>query len=223
MVFRFRSHRYDGCTRRRLFVQNSTIISFLLSEFFFIVGSEESQSFRHLGLIFTELSNGIEFSTKEYGLSCKEIPTSPLGPDRDRKLSPPEITMLKQLSGQLNWVTTQSRPDISFENCMVGNRSNHETVREIFTANRVLRRLRENEISLFFPRLDTQSCYFVGFCDASFANLPDNGSQGAYIIFLIDKTGSYSHGRAGAFVKLSIAPLLLNVLLQLRLQRHVFT
>ena len=75
---------------------------------------------------------------------------------------------------------------------MVGNSINHATVREIFTANRVLRRLRENEISLFFTRLDTQSCYFVGFCDASFANLPDNGSQGAYIIFLIDKTGSYS-------------------------------
>ena len=157
----------------------------------FLVGLEESESFRYLGLCISEHPNGILMSTKGYGLSCKEIPTSTLGQDRSRKLSPTEITSLKQLSGQLNWVTTQSRPDMAFENCMIGNSTSKATVRDIYSANRALRRLRDNEQNLFFPRLSLDSLCLVGFCDASFANLPDNGSQGAFIIFLVDGKGLY--------------------------------
>lgn len=109
----------------------------------------------------------------------------------DRKLSPLEVTCLKQLSGQLNYVTTQSRPDLAFVNCMIGNGINKATVRDVFYANRALRRFRDHEISLFFLRLNLQTCSLVGFCDASFANLPDSGSQGAFIIFLVDSNGLY--------------------------------
>ena len=158
----------------------------------FQIGLEESNQIRYLGLTISELEEGIELNTKGYGAGCKEIDTSSLGSNRERKLLPSEITLLKQLCGQLNWVTTHSRPDIAFENCMIGNGINNATVRDIFSANRVLRRLRDNELTLFFPRMNIQKCSLVGFCDASFANLPDNGSQGAYLIFLIDDTGSYS-------------------------------
>lgn len=157
----------------------------------FRVGLEETKSFRYLGLSIEEESQGIVLSTKGYGESCKEIPTATLGADRDRKLSAKEITSLKQISGQLNWVTTHSRPDMSFENCMIGNSISKATVRDIYSANRALRRLRENEVSLFFPRLMLRKCVLVGFCDSSYANLPDGGSQGAYIIFLADSMGSY--------------------------------
>ena len=157
----------------------------------FIVGLEETNNFKYLGLHISQQPDYIEMSTKGYAAGCSEIPTSPLGLDRDRNLTPSELTSLKQLSGQLNWVTTQSRPDLAFENCMVGNSLKKPTVRDIFTANRVLRRLGDHEFSLFFPRLHLQSCMLIGFCDASFANLPDSGSQGAYIIFLIDENGLY--------------------------------
>ena len=157
----------------------------------FIVGLEESNSFRYLGLFISEHPDYIEMSTKGYASSCKEIPTSSLGADRDRKLSSTEITCLKQLSGQLNWVTTQSRPDLAFENCMIGNSINKASVRDVFNANRALRRLRDHDLSLFFPRLNLQACSLVGFCDASFANLPDSGSQGAFLIFLVDSNGLY--------------------------------
>ena len=47
-------------------------------------------------------------------------------------------------------------------------------------------------MQLRFPRgLDLSSCSIVVFCDASFANLPDKGSQGAHIIFLVDNSGRY--------------------------------
>ena len=157
----------------------------------FLVGSEESNSLRYLGLNITENDEGIELSTKGYGLSCEEITTKSLGTDRDRKLSPSEITSLKKLSGQLNWVTTQSRPDLAFDNCMIANSVSGATVNDILNANRALRRLRDQEFSLFFPRLKISTCHVVTFPDAGFANLPDEGSQGAFISFLIDKDGAY--------------------------------
>ena len=96
----------------------------------FQIGLEESNQIRYLGLTISELEEGIELNTKGYGAGCKEIDTSSLGSNRERKLLPSEITLLKQLCGQLNWVTTHSRPDIAFENCMIGNGINNATVKK---------------------------------------------------------------------------------------------
>ena len=47
-------------------------------------------------------------------------------------------------------------------------------------------------MQLRFPRgLDLSSCSIAVFCDASFANLPDKGSKGVHIFFLIDNSGRY--------------------------------
>ena len=39
--------------------------------------------------------------------------------------------------------------------------------------------------------MNLYNCAVVSFCDASFANLPNGGSQGAYMTFLIDDAGMY--------------------------------
>ena len=39
--------------------------------------------------------------------------------------------------------------------------------------------------------MDIYSCSVVSFCDASFANLPNAGSQGGFVSLLIDKNGVY--------------------------------
>ena len=47
-------------------------------------------------------------------------------------------------------------------------------------------------MSLTYPAgLNIKKCQLISFCDASFANLPDRGSQGGYITFLIDDKGTY--------------------------------
>ena len=40
--------------------------------------------------------------------------------------------------------------------------------------------------------VNISGCRIVTFCDASFKNLPDEGSQGGFIIFLCDKEGNSS-------------------------------
>ena len=167
-----------------------TIINKLRSTF--AVGSEENTGMKYLGLHIHEDKDSIVLSAGDYSLSCKEISLPMNDPQKDVRLSCDEKTLLKQLSGQLNWITTQCRPDMAFENCLIGNSIKHASTKDITFANKALRKLKSSDIQFRFPRgLDLSSCSIVVFCDASFANLPDNGSQGAQIIFLIDNSGRY--------------------------------
>ena len=68
------------------------------------------------------------------------------------RLSCDEKTLLKQLSGQLNWITTQCRPDMAFENCLIGNSIKHASTKDITFANKALRKLKCSDIQLRFPR-----------------------------------------------------------------------
>ena len=51
--------------------------------------------------------------------------------------------------------------------------------------NKVIRKLKNERVSLKFVDLgDLKQCQVLCFSDASYRNLPDEGSQGDYIIFL---------------------------------------
>ena len=60
--------------------------------------------------------------------------------DTTRPLNLEEKSKLKHVSGQLNWITTQSRPDLAFENCTIGNSSTNATVKSIIQANKALKK-----------------------------------------------------------------------------------
>ena len=79
---------------------------------------------------------------------------------------------------------------MTFEN--LGNSIKLASTKDVIFANKTLRKLKSSDMQLRFPRgLDLSSCSIVVFCDASFANLPDKGSQGAHIIVLVDNSGRY--------------------------------
>lgn len=55
-----------------------------------------------------------------------------------------------------------------------------------------MRKLKNSDSDLLFHcDLNLLDCSIVSFCDASFGNLPNGGSQGAYFTFLIDQAGVY--------------------------------
>ena len=119
--------------------------------------------------------------------------TSELGLDKKRVLESGENSELKCLIGQIKWVSTQSCPDISFENCMLGGRVAKATVADVHQANKVVRKIRGQTLDLMFPNdLELSSVGLVCFCDASLANLQDKGSQGGFLIFLVDGAGTFS-------------------------------
>ena len=50
--------------------------------------------------------------------------------DKDRNFSAREQSSFRSIVGQLNWVGSQTRPDIAFEVCQLSRRLNSRTVLE---------------------------------------------------------------------------------------------
>ena len=96
-----------------------------------------------------------------------------------------EITQLKMLAGQLNWIASQSRPDMCYAACAVGTSVKECTVEDICQANKFIKDAKSVEVSLQFPMLqDLSKVKLISFSDASFANLRGGGSQGGFLVFL---------------------------------------
>ena len=156
----------------------------------FKIGLEESSMMKYLGTVINQNTQGIKITTDPYSDSLKEIHDT--GSMKGRNLDQQETKSLRHLSGQLNWIVTQTRPDIAYENCIIGNSISTATVREIHLANKTVRKVKTHNVSLNFPsKFNLQSSRIVGYTDASFGNLPDCGSQGDHVIFLCDNQGSY--------------------------------
>ena len=94
--------------------------------------------------------------------------------------------------GQVNWMKTQVRPDVAFDNCVRGNSTSQTTVADLHRANKVLRIIHGHPDTLTFSNtLDMKTVQIVCFTDVSFANLPDRGSHRGFIMFVIDENGVY--------------------------------
>ena len=146
---------------------------------------------RYLGVQVIETPESITVSTKPYADSLEEIDVSPFyGLDRSAAL---EVkTPLRRASGQLMWITSQNRIELCYENCMLANSIAKSTVKDLFQANKLIRKAKSQPFPLTFPRnFDFGSCYIIAYGDASFANLPDSGSQGGHIVFLADASGKF--------------------------------
>ena len=159
----------------------------------FAVGLEEDTNLKYLGLQISQTKLGISVSTNCYANSLKSI-TVPenksIGIDG---FSSEETKLLKQFCGQINWLSTQGRPNIAFESCFVANSLKTGDPKIFDYANKVIRKTRNQNVILNYPRnFDIFSCCVVTFCDASFCNLPNGGSQGGYVSFIVDKNGVFS-------------------------------
>lgn len=153
----------------------------------FEIGTEETGSFKYLGLHITQSKKGIEIEQSKYCQSLKPITVSkerkahknlPLGSDETKKL--------RALIGQMNWAATQTRPDVLFECCELASKIKNATVSDMLVANKVLKKL-QNDVKVNIPPLNDINCLkFIVHSDASYANLGDGGSQGGYVICLSD-------------------------------------
>ena len=100
-------------------------------------------------------------------------------------LTAKESQQLKAVAGQLNWVSSQTRPDISFDSCQVSVSCKDATIEDLFKANKSVKKLKSEHVSLQYPNLGSlKEARIVGYNDAAFANLKDSGSQGGLLSFL---------------------------------------
>ena len=69
------------------------------------------------------------------------------------KLLPHETQQLRRVAGQLNWGSTQKRPDMAYPTSVVSNSIKDATARDLVTANKFIKLLKCNELVLSFPQI----------------------------------------------------------------------
>ena len=100
-------------------------------------------------------------------------------------LNDKEKKQLRSVCGQLLWMTSQTRPDVSFQRCMLSNYGKNATVRSLLEANKAIKTLKSVEVKLMFPGLgQPEQIKVVAYGDGSHNSLPNGDSQGGHIVFL---------------------------------------
>ena len=153
----------------------------------FTIRSISSKAFKYIGLNISNSSDGtISIEQHEYINSIQPISLSKARINNKHSLlTEKEKGEYRCLVGQLNWISTQTRPDIAFDVCDHSGRIKNATVSDICSLNKVVTKLHRDSYKLHFPTMPCiKDCYLECYTDASFANLHDSSSQGGFIISL---------------------------------------
>ena len=87
-----------------------------------------SSTFNYLGLGVEQTSDEIVISQDKYICEIQPIDISiARKKERHEHLTKEERKQLKGLSGQMLWVTNNTRPDMSFESCVMANAGKNPT------------------------------------------------------------------------------------------------
>jgi hypothetical protein len=158
----------------------------------FLVGSHSTRTFKYIGVHLVQEENGdICLDQCDYIASLDPIHSNALkNLDRTVYLSQSQMNDYRALVGQLNWVATQTRPDIAFDVCQLSSVFDKAKVDDLLRANKVVKKIKSECVTLRYPRLgDLKDCSIECYSDASFGNLDNGGSQGGYVVFIVDRCG----------------------------------
>ena len=152
----------------------------------FSIGSSEERTFRYIGLNINSNRAGVSVDQMGY---INAIESLKLSAERKKQRKSPitqtEKDEYRKSIGQLNWISTQTRPDIAYDVCDLSVAMKTATVENLVQLNKVITRVKTEPYKLMFPKLNSlENCYLECYSDAAFANLPDEGSQGGFVIFL---------------------------------------
>jgi hypothetical protein len=157
-----------------------------------IIGSTNTATFRYIGVHLSQEQNfSVTVNQVDYAKSLEEVELSKQrSAQRSSHLEKGESDEFRSLLGQLNWLATQTRPDVAFDVCELSTSLSGATVEEVLRANKVLKRIKQHPVMLHFCGLEEpeQLCIEC-YSDASFGNLQGGGSQGGYVVFLADHRG----------------------------------
>lgn len=155
----------------------------------FEVSNESADAFAYLGIKLTTTKEVHILDQIQYIQELKPINISEVRRlSKDDEVSEGECKNLRSVIGKLNWISSQTRPDISFAVSQAASRVNKAKVSDLIEINKLVKKTKSEEVRLKFPKLkNLENSRLVVFADASLGNLEGGGSQGAYTIFIADE------------------------------------
>ena len=149
--------------------------------------SKNSQGcFSYLGLNINQTCDAVFVDQYAYVKDLKSIELDKRRQQsKDEKLTEEERRELRRVSGQLLWLTSNTRPDAAFDSCWVSNYGKEPTMRNLQAANKAVQKVKKEQVRIAFPDLGNPEVWeVIAYSDATHASLLSGASQGAYIVFL---------------------------------------
>ena len=129
--------------------------------------------FKYVGQEVKQTHSEITIDQQQYidDLSTTEIPVYQHKSD---VLGGKEKRELKAIAGQINWIATQTRPDLTYDASEISTSVKNATIEDVMQANKVIRKANSNTVRLRFRDLrDVNRAELISFSDASLGNLED--------------------------------------------------
>ena len=111
----------------------------------FKVGKKQQGSFKYVGLHITKGSKGIIINQDEYAAEIQDVSIDQGERSNEDQLSTSEIRILRSIIGQIQWVSSQTRPDLSFDALDLSVERNRATVSTMKRARKVIKKLKSNK------------------------------------------------------------------------------
>ena len=113
----------------------------------------------------------------------------------EEKLNAQEIQEVQSLAGAINWLSGQSRPDLSWSvSHIVGDLSATGNINVLKDANKMIRQAKHDKMSrMIFKKLpgSLQDLKLIAYSDASWANMPNLKSQSGQMFMIGTKAEQY--------------------------------
>ena len=144
------------------------------------------RNFKNVDLDIIQIEEGVMAEQNKYISSIQAVPTSlKRKSEKYAELNQEEISELRAVIGQLNWLSTSARPDISFDVLELSMAIKHPLVEDLIRANKLIHMLKADASRILFRALGAvEELQIDVFCDAAWGNLSDGSSAEGYVMLL---------------------------------------
>jgi len=155
----------------------------------FKISKMNSKDFSYLGWSIKQQGDAITVDQREYCEKIQPVSMDRRNKDLERPLTSREKGLYQETLGKLLWISSQTRPDLSFDTMELSTYTSSVKVKHMDILNKVVKKVKFGPREMKFNRMDLEKdrIKVIFYSDASLGNLPNKAHSGrGYLVFLSD-------------------------------------